>query len=80
MSCVEIRNGSASKCVVEIVTTQYPFPTTSLDDDLRDLNDTFVDAVNRAVAEDRDDLVAELASEYSARAMTLMTRERPAAA
>ena len=80
MTCVELRNGTTSKCVVEIVSTMHPFPSTSLADNLHDLNDFYVDAVNRAVAEGRDDLVAELADEYSARATTLMARELPIAA
>jgi hypothetical protein len=80
VTCGELRNGTTSKGVVGIVSTAHPAPATSLDDDLHDLNDYFVDAVNRAVAEGRDDLVAELAKEYSARAMTLMVRELPTAA
>ncbi|MCX6467000.1 MAG: hypothetical protein NTW05_25940 [Pseudonocardiales bacterium] len=31
---------------------------------LRELEETYIVAVNEAIAEDRDDLVAELAAEY----------------
>ena len=40
----------------------------------------YADAVNRAVAEDRDDLVQELVSEYDGEALKLMSRVLPVAA
>ena len=40
----------------------------------------YADAVNRAVAEDRDDLVQELVSEYGGEALKLMSRVLPVAA
>jgi hypothetical protein len=58
----------------------HPFPTVSLVDSLRALHEEYLDAVNRAVAEDRDDLVAELASDYPGEAMALMARVLPASA
>ena len=57
-----------------------PFPTLSLVDSLRDLHEQYVDAVNRAVAEERDDLVFRLADEYVNEATVLMGRVLPAAA
>jgi hypothetical protein len=47
---------------------------------LRALHEDYVDAVNRAVAEDRDDLVADLAREYPDAATALIGRLLPAAA
>ena len=62
----------------------YPYPGTTLIDSLRELDDVYVDAVNRAVAEDRDDLVSELVDEYGDEygdeALALMSRELPVAA
>ena len=49
-------------------------------DSLRELNDVYVDAVNRAVDEERDDLVWQLVDEYSDEALKLMSRVLPAAA
>ena len=57
-----------------------PFPTLSLVDSLRDLHEQYVDAVNRAVAEERDDLVFRLADEYVNEATVLMSRVLPTAA
>ena len=57
-----------------------PFPTVSLVDSLRDLHEQYVDAVNRAVAEERDDLVFRLADEYVNDATVLMGRVLPTAA
>jgi hypothetical protein len=49
----------------------------SADDDqaarLRELHDAYVWDVNAAVAAGRDDLVAELADEYAAEALRMMT-------
>jgi hypothetical protein len=52
----------------------------SLVEQLRALHEHYVDAVNRAVAEDRDDLVADLAREYPDAATALISRLLPAAA
>ena len=49
-------------------------------DILRELNDVYVDAINRAVGEERDDLVWQLVDEYSDEALKLMSRVLPAAA
>ena len=62
------------------MTTTNPFPGTSLVASLRELHDVYTDAVNRAVAEDRDDLVEDLISEYNQEALTLMARVLPVAA
>ena len=62
------------------MSTSYPYPGTTLIDSLRELNDVYADAVNRAVAEDRDDLVSELVDEYGDEALKLMSRVLPAAA
>jgi hypothetical protein len=51
-----------------------------LDDSLRDLHEQYIDAVNRAVAEGRGDLVAALASAYTDDAVVLMSRLLPFAA
>ena len=56
------------------MTTMNPFPGTTLIDCLRELHEVYADAVNRAVAEDRDDLVQELVSEYGGEALKLMSR------
>lgn len=48
-------------------------PDPFLDDRLHALNDLYVDAVNRALAEDRDDLVVRLAAEYEDDALVLMS-------
>jgi hypothetical protein len=58
----------------------HPYPETTLVDSLRALKDVYVDAVNRAVAENRDDLVRALADEYSDEAVKLMSRVLPVAA
>ena len=62
------------------MSTSYPYPGTTLIDSLRELDDVYVDAVNRAVAEDRDDLVSELVDEYGDEALALMSRVLPVAA
>jgi len=62
------------------MSTSYPYPGTTLLDSLRELKDIYADAVNRAVAEDRDDLVSELADEYGDEALALMSRVLPVAA
>ena len=80
MTCAEIRNEATSKCVGLSMSTRYSYPGTILIDSLRELNDVYVDAVNRAVAEDRDDLVSELVDEYGDEALALMSRELPVAA
>ena len=80
MTCAEIRNGTTSKCVVEDVNTTYPYSETTLIDGLRELKDVYVDAVNRAVAEDRDDLVWRLVDEYGNDSLKLMSRVLPDAA
>jgi hypothetical protein len=41
---------------------------------LRDLHEVYVDAVNRALDEGREDLVAELAAEFPGEAVALMVR------
>ena len=58
----------------------YPYAGTTLIDSLRELNDVYVDAVNRAVDEERDDLVWQLVDEYGDEALRLMSRVLPAAA
>ncbi len=62
------------------MTTTNPFPGTSLVASLRELHEVYADAVNRAVGEDRDDLVEDLVSEYNQEALTLMARVLPVAA
>jgi len=62
------------------MSTSYPYPGTTLLDSLRELNDIYADAVNRAVAEDRDDLVSDLVDEYGDEALALMSRVLPVAA
>jgi hypothetical protein len=56
------------------------YPETTLVQSLRELKDVYVDAVNRAVAEDRDDLVRTLVDEYSDESLALMARVLPVAA
>ena len=80
VTCVEFRNGSTRNRVGKIVSSYRPFPTLSLVDSLRDLHEQYVDAVNRAVAEERDDLVFRLADEYVNDATVLMGRVLPSAA
>ena len=58
----------------------YPYAGTTLMDSLRELNDVYVDAVNRAVDEERDDLVWQLVDDYSDEALKLMSRVLPVAA
>ena len=62
------------------MSTSYPYPGTTLIDSLRELNDIYADAVNRAVAEDRDDLVSDLVDEYGDEALALMSQVLPVAA
>ena len=80
MTCVEIRNGTTSKYVFEDVNTTCPYPETTLIDGLRELKDVYVDAINRAVTDGRDDLVWQLVDEYSDESLKLMSRVLPAAA
>ena len=49
-----------------------PLADDSLADSLRALHEHYVDAVNRAVAADRYDLVAELVADYPDEALALM--------
>ena len=49
-----------------------PLADDSLGDSLRALHEHYVDAVNRAVAADRYDLVAELVADYPEEALALM--------
>jgi hypothetical protein len=58
----------------------HSYPETTLVESLRELKDVYVDAVNRAVAEDRDDLVRTLVDEYSDESLALMARVLPVAA
>ena len=58
----------------------YPYAGTTLIDGLRELNDVYVDAVNRAVDEERDDLVWQLVDDYGDEALKLMSRVLPVAA
>jgi hypothetical protein len=58
----------------------YPYAGTTLMDGLRELNDVYVDAINRAVDEERDDLVWQLVDDYSDEALKLMSRVLPVAA
>jgi hypothetical protein len=60
------------------VSASYRSPHPSLDDSLRALHEQYIDAVNRAVAEGRDDLVAALVADYPDAAMALMSRLMPA--
>ncbi len=46
------------------MSTSDPFGGAGVVDRLRALHEHYVDALNRAVAEDRYDLVAELVAEY----------------
>lgn len=57
-----------------------PYPTLSLVDSLRVLHEQYIDAINRAVADERDDLVFRLVDEYADEATALMGRVVPAAA
>lgn len=52
----------------------------SVVDLLRTLHEQYIDAVNRAVAEGRDDLVAGLMADYTDDATALMGRLEPFAA
>jgi hypothetical protein len=49
-----------------------PLADDPLADRLRALHEHYVDAVNRAVAADRDDLVAELVADYPEEALALI--------
>ena len=49
-----------------------PLADDPLADSLRALHEHYVDAVNRAVAADRDDLVAELVADYPEEALALI--------
>jgi hypothetical protein len=54
------------------VSTSDPIADGPLVDRLRALHEHYVDAVNCAVAADRDDLVAELVADYPDEALALM--------
>ena len=54
------------------MSTTDPLANDSLADRLRALHEHYVDAVNRAVAADRNDLVAELVADYPEEALALM--------
>ena len=54
------------------MSTTDPLADDSLADRLRVLHEHYVDAVNRAVAADRYDLVAELVADYPEEALALM--------
>ena len=58
------------------VSTTDPFADGGVVDRLHALRDHYVDAVNRAVAEDRYDLVAELVA-YPDEALAVMVPEDP---
>jgi hypothetical protein len=55
------------------VSTTDPFADGGVVDRLHALRDHYVDAVNRAIAEDRYDLVAELVADYPDEALAVMT-------
>ena len=78
MTWVHTGNAPPGGSVVQDVTESIR--NLSLVEHLRVLHDDYVDAVNRAVAEDRDDLVEDLADEYTDAATALMARVLPAAA
>jgi len=80
VTCAEIRNETTSKCVGLSIGSHVSLPGTTLIDSLRELDDVYVDAVNRAVAEDRDDLVSGLVDEYGGETLALMSRVLPGAA
>jgi hypothetical protein len=61
-----------------IVSTPQPDPL--LGDALRALHEEYVDAVNRAAAEGRDDLVVDLVARYPGEALGLMVGPLPRAA
>jgi hypothetical protein len=54
------------------VSTTDPLADDSLAERLRALHEHYIDAVNSAVAADRDDLVAELVADYPGEALALM--------
>ena len=54
------------------MSTTDPFADGGVGDRLRALREHYVDAVNRAVAEDRYDLVAELVADYPDEALAVM--------
>ena len=54
------------------MSTTGPLADDSLAERLRALHEHYVDAVNRAVAADRYDLVAELVADYPEEALALM--------
>ena len=62
------------------MSTVHQFPNPSLDDRLQSLHEHYVDAVNRAVAEDREDVVEQLAAAYTDEAAALLGHALPAAA
>jgi len=54
------------------MSTIDPFADGAMVDRLRALHEHYVDAINRAVADGRDDLVAELAADYPDEALAVM--------
>ena len=54
------------------VSTTNPFADGVVVDRLRALHEHYIDAVNRAVAEERYDLVADLVADYPDEALTVM--------
>ena len=54
------------------MSTTDPLADDSLAERLRALHEHYIDAVNSAVAADRDDLVAELVADYPGEALALM--------
>jgi hypothetical protein len=58
--------------IISGVSTSDPIADGPVVDRLRALHEHYVDAVNRAVADDRDDLVAELVADYPDEALALL--------
>jgi hypothetical protein len=58
--------------IIPKVSTTNPLADDSLADRLRALHEHYIDAVNRAVAAGRDDLVAELVADYPDEALALI--------
>ncbi len=78
MTSIRTGSGARGEDVGQDVAESIRNP--SLVEQLRALHADYVDAVNRAVAEDRDDLVEELAAEYPDAATALIGRLLPTAA
>jgi hypothetical protein len=64
--------GGALRADTRRVSTTDPFADGGVVDRLHALRDHYVDAVNRAVAEDRYDLVAELVADYPDEALAVI--------